>query len=118
MKEATSNLPILKGTLDMLVLKALSGGPMHGFGIALWLEQHSTGQLELDDSLTYQVLHRLEGRGLIDAEWRVTSKNRRARLYTLNRAGHDHLGAEFQQWLRFSSVVTGIMTQTLHPHPG
>ncbi len=103
-------LPFLKGTLDMMVLKALSAGPMHGFGIALWLEEQSNGQLGLDDSVTYQVLHRLEGRGLVDAEWTVTDNNRRARVYKLTRAGRAKLAAETDAWLRYSKAVTSIMT--------
>src|SRR3954469_19165630 len=65
-------LPLLKGTVDMLVLKALSWGPIHGFGISLWLELRSDGALNIDDSSMYQVLHRLEERGLVTAEWRLT----------------------------------------------
>lgn len=65
-------LPLLKGTLDLLVLKSLTWDPMHGFGIASWLEQHSEGTLGVDDSAMYQALHRLEGRGYIEAEWGVT----------------------------------------------
>lgn len=107
--EQLAALPFLKGTLDMLVLKALSGGPMHGFGIALWLEQRSRGSLGLDDSVAYQVLHRLEGRRLVEAEWTVTENNRRARVYKLTRAGRSHLAAETDTWLRYSKVVTSIM---------
>jgi transcriptional regulator len=109
MKTADAQLPVLKGTLDMLVLKALSGGPMHGFGIALWLETESNGALGLDDSVTYQVLHRLEGRGFVDAQWKMTENNRRARIYKLTRAGRTHLAAETETWLRYSQSVTSIM---------
>lgn len=117
-KPATEPLGFLKGTLDMMVLKALSGGPMHGFAIALWLEARSGGQLGLDDSVTYQVLHRLEGRGLVDAEWTVTENNRRARVYKLTRAGRAHLARETDAWLRYSRVVTSIMTVDPRPSAG
>ena len=103
-------LPLLKGTVDMLVLKALSWRPTHGFGITLLLEQQSGGNLGLDDSMVYQVLHRLEGRGLISAQWKTTANNRRARYYTLTQAGRAHLAAETELWLRYSRSVTGIMT--------
>lgn len=110
MRGADEFLPVLKGTLDMLVLKALSGGPMHGFGIALWLEQRSDGALGLDDSVTYQVLHRLEAKSLVEAEWTVTENNRRARVYKLTRDGRKKLSAETDVWLRYSKLVTSIMT--------
>jgi PadR family transcriptional regulator, regulatory protein PadR len=111
----TDTLPFLKGTVDMLVLKALTAGPMHGFGIALWLEGQSKGTLGLDDSVTYQVLHRLEGKGYIDAEWRVTENNRRARFYKLTRAGRAKLAAETDAWLRYSESVTAIMLRKPRP---
>jgi PadR family transcriptional regulator, regulatory protein PadR len=108
-------LPFLKGTVDMLVLKALSAGPMHGFGIALWLEQRSDGALGLDDSVTYQVLHRLEGRGWVEAEWTMTGNKRRARVYRLTRAGRAQLAKETTAWLRYSRSVTAIMTGSQQP---
>lgn len=108
-------LPLLKGTLDMLVLKALQTGPMHGFGVALWLEERSRGVLDLDDSVAYQVLHRLESRGLIEAEWVVTENNRRAREYRLTRAGRSRLTEETDTWLRYSKIVTSIVTADPRP---
>ena len=108
-------LPLLKGTLDLLVLKALTWGPMHGFGIASWLEQDSDGALGVDDSAMYQALHRLEGRGHIEAEWGVTENNRRARYYTLTTAGRRHLRAETESWLRYTTSVTSILTRTARP---
>ena len=96
----------------MLVLKALSWGPMHGFGIALWLEQQSSGSLGMDDSAMYQVLHRLEERGFVDAQWKTTENNRRARFYRLTPAGRAHLTTETESWLRYSTVVTSVMTLT------
>lgn len=105
-----ASLPLLKGTVDMLVLKALSWGPMHGFGISQWLEQRSSGMLGLDDSGMYQVLHRLEGRGWVEAEWRITDNNRRARFYSLTHSGRAQLKAETTKWLQYSDVVTTLMT--------
>ena len=103
---------MIKGTVDMLVLKALSWGPMHGFAISQWLEARSSGMLGVDDSGMYQVLHRLEGRGWVEAEWRVTENNRRARFYSLTYAGRAHLKTETSNWLRYSGVVTALMTST------
>lgn len=103
-------LPLLKGTVDMLVLKALSWGALHGFGISQWLDGRSDGSLGLDDSSMYQVLHRLEARGFVEAEWRVTDNNRRARYYSLTHGGRAHLKAQTATWLRYSDVVTALMT--------
>ena len=110
-------LPLLKGTVDMLVLKALSWGPLHGFGISQWLDARSQGSLGLDDSSMYQVLHRLEGAGFVDAEWRVTENNRRARFYVLTAAGRAHLKAQTGTWLRYSDVVTTLMTARTRSAP-
>ena len=115
MKADDDALPLLRGTLDMLVLRALSGGPMHGFAIALWLEERSDGQIGLDDSVAYQVLHRLEGRELIEAEWKITPNNRRARVYRLTRAGRARLAADTNTWLRYTKTVTAIMTTNPRP---
>ena len=109
------SLTFLKGTVDMLVLKSISWGPMHGFGIALWLEEQSGGSLDMDDAAMYQVLHRLEGRGYVDAQWKTTENNRRARFYRLTAAGRAHLARETDGWLKYSRAVTSIMTLTTRP---
>ena len=111
-------LPLLKGTLDVLILKAVSWGPMHGFGIAQWLDANSAGALGVDDSVLYQALHRVEGRGYVEAEWGVTENNRRARYYKLTGAGRRHLRAETESWLRYSRSVTAILTLTARPAAG
>ena len=76
-------LSVVKGTLDVLVLKALSWTPMHGFEVTRWLEDGSGGRLEIEDSALYQALYRLEERGLVEANWGVTDNNRRARYYAI-----------------------------------
>ncbi|MEJ7812937.1 MAG: PadR family transcriptional regulator [Gemmatimonadaceae bacterium] len=103
-------LPLLKGTLDLLVLKTLSWGAMHGFGIASWLEDRSGGTLGVDDSALYQALHRLEARGLVEAEWGVTGNSRRARYYRLTTVGRQRLRAETATWLRYTQSVTHILS--------
>jgi PadR family transcriptional regulator PadR len=103
-------LTVVKGTLDVLVLKALGWAPMHGFEITAWLEARSGGRLEIDDSALYQALYRMEQRGLVDAEWGVTENNRRARYYRVTAAGRAHLRAETERWLQYSETVTGILT--------
>ena len=108
-------LPLVKGTLDVLVLKALSWTPMHGFEITSWLESRSGGALGVQDSALYQALHRLEERGLVSAEWGVTANNQRARYYRLTAAGQAHLAAETAQWVRYAQTVTGILTAAPTP---
>jgi PadR family transcriptional regulator, regulatory protein PadR len=102
-------LSIMKGMLDMLVLRALRGAPMHGFEIVNWLEEQSNGRLEIEDSAVYQALYRLEEREMIAAEWRVTENNRRARYYRLTKAGSSRLRAESERWTSYSRAVTDIL---------
>lgn len=104
-----SPLPVMKGTLDVLVLKALAWGPMHGFEVGGWLEARSQGALAVDDSGLYQSLYRLEGRGLIAAEWGVTANNRRARYYRLTERGRADLAQETAVWARYAATVTAIL---------
>ena len=103
------SLPLLKGTLDMLVLKALSWGPMHGYGIAFWLESRSDGAVAVEDSALYQALHRLEGRRYVKAEWGVTENNRRARYYTLTSRGRAQLRDDAAVWQRYTQAVSSIL---------
>ena len=108
-------LPLVKGTLDMLVLKALSWTPMHGFEITSWLEARSGGTLGVQDSALYQALHRLEARGLAAAEWGVTENNQRARYYRLTDAGRAHLSSGTAQWVRYAATLTDILTAAPGP---
>ena len=105
-----SQLPLVRGTLDLLVLRALSWGPMHGFEITTWLEERSAQMLEIVDSALYQALARLEARGLIEGEWGVTENNRRARYYGLSAAGRAYLKTETANWTRYAGTVTSILT--------
>ena len=107
---ADAPLPLLKGTLDVLVLKALTWGPQHGFGIACWLEERSHGVLGVEDSALYQALQRMEERGLVEAEWGLTENNRRARFYRMTAAGRQQLRAQTTSWMRYADAVTGILT--------
>lgn len=103
------SLPLLKGTLDLLLLKALESGPRHGYGLASWLEARSGGTLGVEDSALYQALHRMEERAWVEAEWGVTDNNRRARYYTLTGQGRKHLMAESEQWARYVASVGAIL---------
>ena len=102
-------LPLLKGTLDVLVLKALAWAPMHGFEIASWLEERSRGALDVDDGALYYALHRLEERGLATSEWRLTDNNRRARYYKLRPQGRAFLKAEGANIERYARALTAIL---------
>jgi transcriptional regulator len=105
-------LPLFKGTLDLIVLKALSWGDMHGYGISVWLEDRSGGALGVDDSALYQALHRLEAKRLVDAEWGVTQNGRRARYYRLTASGRRELSEESDTWRRYTAAVGGILALT------
>ncbi|HSQ31213.1 MAG TPA: PadR family transcriptional regulator [Gemmatimonadaceae bacterium] len=105
-----SRLPVLKGTLDLLVLRALSWTPMHGFEIVSWLERAGGGALDLEDSALYQAVYRLEERGLLEADWGVTENNRRARYYKLTSAGRAFLRAETKNWMQYAETVSSILT--------
>lgn len=103
-------LALVKGTLDLLILKALAWQPMHGFEIASWLENRSGSALEVDDSALYQGLYRLEARGLVTAQWGITENGRRARYYKVTARGRAHLRQETATWVRYTETVTGILT--------
>lgn len=106
----TAQLPVVKGTLDTLVLKALAWEPMHGFEITTWLERASGGELGFDDSALYQALYRMEARKLVKAEWGVTENNRQARYYSITQPGRTFLKEQTASWVRYSEIVTNILT--------
>ena len=108
----TEPFAVLKGTLDVLVLKALTWQPMHGFEITSWLENRSGHRLALEDAALYQALYRLEKRGLVAASWGVTEANRRARYYKITAAGRSGLVAETAQWVRYAETMTDILLAT------
>jgi PadR family transcriptional regulator, regulatory protein PadR len=101
---------VLQGTLDLLVLKTLdSMGPMHGFGIALRIQQVSEDLLRLNQGTLYPALLRLEQRGWIGSRWGVSENNRRAKYYSLTRAGRKRLEEEAQSWARMSAVINRVL---------
>src|SRR5688500_20226980 len=104
------SLSLVRGSLDVLVLKALSWTPKHGFEITCWLEERSDQRLEIEDSALYHALNRLEGKGLIEAEWGITEHTRRARHYSLTRSGKTHLAEQTAQWVDYAETLTGILT--------
>lgn len=107
--EWSESVPLLKGTLDLLILKTLSWGPMHGYGIAKWLEERSGGTLGVEDNALYQALQRMETRDLVAAEWGLTPTNRRARYYKLTAAGRRRLRDDAATWTRYTQSVSAIL---------
>ena len=107
MARDTSDL--LHGTLDLLVLKALSAQPLHGFGLSRWIEDRTNNELEIVDSALYKALHRLEDLGAIEAEWGVSENNRRAKYYSLTTRGRQMLRAETATWKRYVAAVSGVI---------
>ena len=95
----------LRGSIDLLILKALSLGPTHGWGIGLRIQQLSRGQLDANQGSLYPALQRLEHRGDIGSEWRSTENNRRARYYSMTRQGRGALGQEVERWHRFAAAI-------------
>jgi PadR family transcriptional regulator PadR len=102
-------LPLLQGTLDLLVLGTLATEAMHGYGIALAVREQTSGELNIEDGALYQALHRLERQGLIEAEWKASENNRRARFYRLTAAGRKRLQQETAVWRRYTRAVDAVL---------
>jgi transcriptional regulator len=102
---ADSNVEVLRGTLDLLILKAVSWGPTHGYAVARWIEQATDDVLRIEEGTLYPALHRLETRGWVSAEWGVSQNNRRAKYYTLTPRGRAQLRVERATWTRFAGAV-------------
>ncbi len=99
------NIEVLRGTLDLLILQAVSWGPTHGYAVARWIEQATNDVLRIEEGTLYPALHRLETRGWIGAEWGVSENNRRAKYYTLTPRGRAQLRVERATWTRFSAAM-------------
>lgn len=107
---ARTNSDQLHGTLDMLVLKTLQGGPLHGYAIAVRLGQVSRDVLQVEEGSLYPALYRMEARGWLSSEWAVTDTGRRARFYKLTRAGRTQLAAETESWQRLTTAVGHVLS--------
>ncbi|MDB4888408.1 MAG: transcriptional regulator, PadR family [Gemmatimonadetes bacterium] len=103
------NTDVIQGTLDMLILKALSLEPMHGFGVARRIEQISRDVFKVNPGSLMVAFQRLERAGLLDAEWRQTANSRRAKYYSLTRAGRKQLGVETAEWTRRAAAVARLL---------
>ena len=106
---ARDPLSLLQGTLGVLILKTLAGGPQHGYAITRFIHQRTDGALEIEDAALYQALHRLEHRGLIEAEWGLSENNRRAKDYKLTPDGRRELKAEASTWRRSAAAVFKVL---------
>lgn len=100
---------LIPGTLDMLILKAVSRGKMHGYAIAEWIHSVSQEALQVEEGALYPALHRLELKGMLDSEWSISETNRRVKLYKLTAAGKKHLAAEREQWRRVSAGMMRVL---------
>jgi transcriptional regulator len=109
MPRQRTNSDQLHGTLDMLVLKTLQAGPLHGYAIALRLEQMSNDILSVEEGSLYPALYRMEARGWLTSEWAVNDTGRRARFYRLTRAGRTQLAAETESWMRLTGAVQSVL---------
>jgi PadR family transcriptional regulator PadR len=107
-----SNLKLIQGTVGLLILKTLTRGPQHGYGVSLDIRENSGSELVLDDAALYQALHRLERRGFIASEWGVSENNRRAKFYEITREGRRYLASETSTWLRYARAVSAVLEQS------
>lgn len=107
-----SDADLLRSSLDLLVLKSLTWGPRHGYGVAEWINQSTGGHLLIEEGTLYPALHRLEARGWIEPEWGVSENNRRAKFYALAPKGRSALRAEQSTWERYVAAVAQAMAQT------
>ena len=103
---------VLPGTLDLLILKAVSLGKLHGYGVLLRIEQISGGALEIQQGALYPALYRLEHQGLIDSEWGTSDNNRKAKYYRLTAAGRRRLGADTASWKQMADAIARALATT------
>jgi transcriptional regulator len=106
---ATAPLTLVPGTLDLLVLRTLARGPLHGYAVATAIGERTGGELAVEDGALYQALHRLDRQGLVEAEWGPSANNRRARYYTLTADGRKRLREETAAWRRYARAVDAVL---------
>ncbi len=111
----TRSLDLLQGTLDVLVLRALSWGPMHGYGVARFIHAGSGTAFKVLDGALYTALHRMEERGWVESEWGQSDAGKRAKFYRLTTAGRRALRAETESWNEYVSAVGGVLRATPDP---
>ena len=104
-----SDLDVIRGTLDLLILKSLSWGPMHGLAVLRWIEAGSRQKLQIEEGALYPALHRMEQKGWLDSEWGHSEQGRRARFYRVTPAGKKQLAAEVSRWTRYTDAVGDVL---------
>ena len=109
---ADSDISVFRSSLDLLVLKALSWGPRHGYAIAEWVERATEATILIEEGSLYPALHRLERRGFVEPEWGVSANNRRAKFYRLAPAGRAELRQESTAWLRYAEALSRALRMT------
>lgn len=107
-----AELDLLRGTLDLFILKTLTWGPMHGLGIVRWIERVTEDGLQVEEGALYPALHRMEQKGWIEGEWAATEQNRRARFYRMTTAGRRAYATRLATWNRYTSVARLILAAT------
>jgi PadR family transcriptional regulator, regulatory protein PadR len=100
----------IQGTLDLLILKALAEGPLHGYDVVDWIRRVTRGAIQIEDGALYASLHRMEAREWLEHEWRVSPKGRRAKYYKLTAAGNKQLKAGERDWTRFAGAVSAVFS--------
>ena len=104
-----TELDLIRGTLDLLVLKTLSWGPMHGLAITRWIERVTADRLQIEEGALYPALHRMEQKGWLDAHWGFTDRNRKAKFYRLSPHGRKQLASELTRWSRYTEAVGMVL---------
>jgi PadR family transcriptional regulator len=112
---SAASVDLFQGTLDVLILKAVSWGPAHGYSIARWLQQTTNDVLRVEEGSLYPALHRMEARGWIVADWGLSENNRRAKFYELTAQGRKQLRIQVSTWGRFAEAVTLVLGATAQP---
>ncbi|MEP6690986.1 MAG: PadR family transcriptional regulator [Gemmatimonadaceae bacterium] len=107
-----AELDLLKGTLDLLILKTLTWGPMHGYAVAAWVRATTDDDLHIEEGALYTALHRMESRGWIGAEWGVSENNRKAKFYQLTTLGRKQLRTSAALWARYAQAVFKVLQTT------
>ena len=104
-------LSLFQGTVAFLILRALQPGPAHGYAISRWVQERTEGAFTMEDAALYQALHRLEEKGLIEAEWGVSENNRRAKYYSLTTAGRRQLRSEVSLWKQYMAALLKVLEE-------
>lgn len=106
---SNDDLDLVRGTLDLLILKTLSWGPQHGLAVLRWIDQVTEHRLQVEEGALYPALHRMEQKGWLDSEWSYTERNRKAKYYSLTPAGRRQLTAELSKWSRYTEAVDMVI---------